>query len=352
MELNKIYNIDCLEGLKNIPDESVDCCVTSPPYWNLRDYGVTGQIGLESSLDAYITKIIQVFREVRRVLKEQGTLWLNLGDTYAGRKVSGQTPWDPTRGVRNLGENEYPGKCIPTGLKVKELIGIPWRIAFALQSDGWYLRQDIIWHKPNPMPESVRDRCTKSHEYIFLLSKGPRYFFDAAAISEPIAESTKKRLKQNIDAQNGYTGAIGKTNGNMKACAPRYGGKKYTENPEVFYRTKSGNAYDYKDMRNKRSVWTVATARCNESHFATFPEDLVSPCILAGCPEGGMVLDPFMGSGTSAVVAFKNNRNYVGFEINPDYCAIAENRIKSVRVQQAIDIEVSKTMQREINGGQ
>lgn len=294
MLLNKIYCGDSLAVLKTFPDKSVNCCVTSPPYWNLRDYGVEGQIGLEPSIGEYIEKLVVLFREVRRVLRDDATQWLNLGDTFGN----------------------------------KQLLGIPWKVAFALQSDGWYLRQDIIWAKTNPMPESVQDRCTKSHEYIFLFSKTPHYYFNAGAIAEPVADSTVKRLSQDIENQAGSDRVPGKTNGNMKAKAPRYGGKKYTDNPEVFNRTKSGNAYEFRAMRNKRSVWTVSTQPFKEAHFATFPPKLIEPCILAGCPEGGIVLDPFMGSGTTGIVAKQNGRNYIGIELNEQYIKeIAEPRL-------------------------
>ena len=203
-------------------------------------------------------------------------------------------------------------------------MGIPWRVAFALQTDGWYLRQDIIWNKPNPMPESVTDRCTKAHEYIFLLSKSQKYYFDNDAIKEP-ADSTVQRLSQDVDNQKGSLRVPGKTNEPMKAV--RYGGNKYTQDPTVFNRTKSGNAYDFRELRNKRSVWTVSTKPFNKAHFATFPEDLIEPCILAGCPESGIVLDPFMGSGTTAVVAKKTARHFVGVEINPKYVEIAKERL-------------------------
>jgi DNA modification methylase len=211
-------------------------------------------------------------------------------------------------------------------------MGIPWRVAFALQADGWYLRQDIIWAKPNPMPESVTDRCTKAHEYIFLMSKSAHYYFDAKTIAEPVTGSTIKRLGQDIENQKGSE-CPGKSNGAMKAAAPRYGGDKYTRDPEVFNRTKSGNAYEYRPLRNKRSVWNVSTARLTDAHFATFPEKLIEPCILAGCPKEGTVLDPFMGSGTTGRVAVKFNRHYIGFEINPEYIKLCDKRTDKVQMR-------------------
>jgi DNA modification methylase len=331
--MNRIHCINCIDGLKDLESESVNCCVTSPPYWGLRDYGVPGQLGLESTPEEYVSNIVEVFREVKRVLRDDGTLWLNLGDTYAGNSKPGGG--DPTIKTRNLGGKEYRQKHVPNGLKPKDLVGIPWMIAFALRSDGWYLRQDIIWAKNNPMPESVRDRCTKSHEYIFLFSKSSQYYFNADSISEPVTVSTVKRLSQNIEGQAGSDRVPGKTNGTMKAKAPRYGGKKYTENPEVFNRTKSGNAYDFSPKRNKRSVWTISTQPFKEAHFATFPPKLIEPCILAGCPVGGIVLDPFMGSGTTAMVALQLQRNFIGFELNPGYIEIAEKH-RLANVQQRI----------------
>ncbi len=333
LEVNKIYCQNCIEGLKLLDDNSIDCCVTSPPYWGLRDYGVSGQFGLEATPEEYVAKMVATFREVKRVLKPEGTLWLNLGDSYNGYKGNS---------VKNNFESDYAGfrnqpareskfglEC--KNLKPKDLIGIPWLIAFALRADGWYLRQDIIWHKPNPMPESVTDRCTKAHEYIFLMAKSQKYYCDMGSIAETVAQSTVERLKQDINNQKGSDRVPGKTNGSMKAVAPRYGGKKYTEDPSVFNRTKSGNAYDFREMRNKRSVWTVTTKPSKEAHFATFPSDLIEPCILAGSRVGGIVLDPFMGSGTTALVALKNNRNYIGFELNPEYIKIAERRLENVQ---------------------
>lgn len=340
LKVNKIYQGDVLEILKTFPDESIHCCVTSPPYWGLRDYGVEGQIGLEKTPEEYVSKMVEVFREVKRVLRKDGTLWLNLGDSYAMKFGGGKGRKSGTTKAA-VDEIEKPPREIPPGLKPKDLVGIPWMVAFALRADGWYLRQDIIWHKPNCMPESVKDRCTKAHEYIFLLSKNRKYYYDNEAIKE--------------DAKTG--------------------------------------------KRNKRSVWTVTTKPFKGAHFAVFPEDLIEPCILAGtspqaceicgapwervverkrfkrnelppsdpryrpnvyqgayngingkgdagytetktigwqptctCQNEGkgrcIVLDPFMGSGTTAVVALKHNRNYIGIELNPEYIKIAEKRIR------------------------
>jgi DNA modification methylase len=317
-----------MDGLKQMDPESVNCCVTSPPYWGLRDYGIPRQLGLEATPEEYVSKIVAIFREVRKVLRNDGTLWLNLGDTYAAGKEKKYS----SRGYNDPGWSLRQSRKPTDGLKRKDIVGIPWMVAFALRNDGWYLRQDIIWAKNNPMPESVRDRCTKSHEYIFLFSKSKQYYFDAESIAEPVTESTAKRLSQDIKSQPGSIRVPGKDNGNMKAVAPRYGGKKYTENPEIFNRTKSDNAYELRPMRNKRSVWTVSTQPFKEAHFATCPPKLIEPCILAGCPIGGIVFDPFMGSGTTALVALQLQRNYIGLELNPAYIEIAENhRLNNVQ---------------------
>lgn len=301
-----IFCGDVLDMLRNLNDKSVDCCVTSPPYFGLRDYGVKGQIGLEGTVDEYVQKLVTVFRDVRRVLRDDGTLWLNLGDSYNGNSINrtGQNGYNDGR--KNRDKRFSCGGV--DGLKPKDLIGIPWRVAFALQADGWYLRQDIIWHKPNPMPESVKDRCTKSHEYIFLLSKSPKYYFDSDAIREDSVDP--------VGSANRYKS--------------KFGGSKNEEllrTEQVHTRPIGMREFDGK--RNKRDVWTVATKPYKEAHFATFPTTLIEPCVLAGCPVGGTVLDPFFGSGTTGLVALQNARKYIGIEINPEYVALAENRIKA-----------------------
>ena len=334
---SKILTGDAVEKLRSFNDDYFDCCVTSPPYYGLRDYGKEEQIGLETTPEDYIDRLVEVFREVKRVLKEDGTLWLIIGDSYAG---SGKGVWNKPINERPVDKQAYlvkeganpPKANKPTGtLKPKDMIGIPWMLAFALRNDGWYLRQDIIWSKTNPMPESVRDRCTKSHEYIFLLSKSSRYYYDAEAICEPCAESTVKRLNQNVAVQTGSLRAYGKTNGSMKAVAPRFGGKKYSETPDKFFRTKSGSIYQYKPRRNKRDVWAVSTKPTKLKHFAVFPPDLILPCVLAGSRENGIVLDPFCGSGTTGVVAIQNGRKFVGIDINEEYSEMAEQRIANER---------------------
>ncbi|SKA30101.1 site-specific DNA-methyltransferase (adenine-specific) [Chitinophaga eiseniae] len=270
MELNKIYNIDCLQGLRQLPDESVHCCVTSPPYWGLRDYGVVWQFGQEETPEAFVTRQVEVFREVRRVLRRDGTLWLNIGDSYAS--ISRQRTEEQVTGGLITGKAHHIAckdqiNKVTGSLKRKDLVGIPWMLAFALRADGWYLRQDIIWSKPNPMPEPTKDRCTKSHEYIFLLTKSQKYYFNQDAI-----------------------------------------------------RIDSG--------ANRRSVWVMSGANYQGNHCATFPEELPHICILAGCPPDGVVLDPYSGAGTTALVARKLQRNFIGFELNPETIAEAEERLQ------------------------
>lgn len=329
---NKIIIGDAVDALKSLPSESVNVCVTSPPYYGLRNYDTDGQIGLEETPEEYIEKLVEVFREVRRVLRPDGTLWVNIGDSYAtGTKAKRKQSSNPGVGANNpKAQNSVPRVGTPKGCKTKDLIGIPWMLAFALRADGWYLRQDIIWQKPNCMPESVKDRCTKCHEYIFLLSKSPKYYFDAEAISEPIAESSAKRYLQDIASQAGSHRQPGRGGRSMKAAAPRFGGQKYGDDGRPESRTKSGNLYTPTPRRNKRDVWTVSTKGFKGAHFAVFPEKLVEPCILAGCPEGGTVLDPFVGSGTSGVVAKKTGRNFIGIDVNPHYGEMAAQRIESV----------------------
>ena len=359
MDINLIHNIDCSEGLKNIPDNSIDCCITSPPYYGLRDYGtatwlggnpdckhivkcdgyaagikqktnlgsirtakdvcptcgavrIDSQIGLEETPEAYIERLVGVFMEVYRVLKPTGTLWLNIGDSYWGGKgYSGSSAGIYQYERRKEGKTITPecsniggkGTIRPTDrrheyIKAKDLIGIPWMLAFELRRAGFYLRQDIIWHKPNPMPESVTDRCTKSHEHIFLLSKSRRYFFDHLAIQT----ETVGTMHDKTTRMSKKTFPTGLINGIRKSDG-------------------------YYPNANKRDVWSVCTTPEKEAHFACFPQKLIVDCIKAGCPEDGIVLDPFMGSGTTAVVARKLNRNYIGFELNPKYVKIAEKKI-------------------------
>jgi DNA modification methylase len=344
----RIINSEVIAGLRQLPDKSIHCAVTSPPYWGLRDYGtakweggnadcdhsnvrrdpsdekqatqkgssrdkvgrecrhcgalrIDSQIGLEPTPDAYVARQVEVFREVRRVLRNDGTLWLNLGDSYARPAEKGQRGPSPKQDSNN-GTPQAIMTDVPPGLKSKDLVGIPWRVAFALQADGWYLRSDIIWAKPNPMPESVTDRPTKSHEYVFLLTKSERYFYDAEAIAEPTAYPGDGRhlrgdLRKEVDPKC-------KDNGS---------------------RTRTGNPTG--ENRNRRTVWTIATSPFAEAHFATFPPALVRLCVRAGCPQGGTVLDPFCGSGTTGVVALRQGRKFVGIDLSTPYCAMARKRI-------------------------
>jgi DNA modification methylase len=298
---------DVRERLKGLPDESLHCVVTSPPYFGLRDYGMAGQIGLEETPDAFVAEMVAVFREVRRVLRKDGTLWLNLGDSYfntapdsGGKCVLPGAGKAMTESRYHSSKRDFAG----TGLKPKDMIGIPWRVAFALQADGWWLRQDIIWHKPNPMPESVTDRCTKAHEYLFLLAKSKSYYYDAGAISEATIypEGPGNKTQK-------YTTA-------------------YLETGDERLRTKAGLVnIGPRESRNKRSVWSIATNPFAEAHFATFPPELPELCIRAGCPPGGTVLDPFGGAGTTGMVADRLGRDAILIEINPEYAAIAERRL-------------------------
>ena len=291
---------DALEQLRMLPSESGHCCVTSPPYWGLRDYGCSGQIGLEKTPTEFIERLVHVFREVRRVLRKDGTLWVNMGDWYATGAGSGRSMGGECFGKQNAviaagGFQACQANRMPLpGLKPKDLVGIPWMLAFALRADGWWLRQDIIWAKPNPMPESTRDRCTKSHEYLFLLTKSARYFYDAEAIAEPISETSIQRLSQDVDNQTGSDRVPGKTNGAMKAVGR--GGKNAMRGQGSNRESETGPANregrDMRDVgvgatRNKRSVWTVTTKGYSEAHFATFPPALIIPCILAGTSAKG-----------------------------------------------------------------
>lgn len=350
IEINKVYEGDCVATMKTWPDEFVDCVVTSPPYWGLRDYGtakwiggsstcdhreylgghgskskkqitssgtqmynyrdickkcsakrIDQQLGNEGTPDGFVQNLVDVFRQIKRILKPMGTVWLVLGDSYYNyRPGKGQSLVKQTV---SKGKQDLPDVCARRGNKIeglreKNLVGIPWRVALALQADDWILRQDIIWEKPNPMPESVTDRCTKSHEYIFLLTKNPHYYYNNELIKEKgIIPAGTKAAKGSVEraAQKG-----------VNARPPEY------------------KIYDGK--RNKRSVWTVNTATFSGAHFAVFPEKLIEPCILAGCPEGGLVFDPFFGAGTVGVVAQKMSCNWIGCELNPEYVTMAKNR--------------------------
>jgi DNA modification methylase len=394
MELDKIYNQNCSEGLKTLPDNSINCCVTSPPYWGLRNYGHKDQLGLEKTPEEYVAKLIEIFREVKRTLKKNGTLWLNLGDSYAGsgkgmnangkqsslskKQASNKgTVGNGTLITKNFKEINRKkdrsttkwsySNCKATGdLKPKDLIGIPWMVAFALRADGWYLRQDIIWSKPNPMPESVTDRCTKAHEYIFLLSKSQKYHCDMEAIQE-IASGYDGRKDTKFKGGIKYLGHQQQTmlsrgherwkykNLQKEGQTPnsmhekRLVGEEYMSpvrnKRSVWEYNDNYSLWEWlfqnapieiikplwdkfiEDSVNKGSVWQINTMPYSEAHFATFPEKLIVDCIKAGCPKDSIVLDPFMGAGTTGLVAKKLNRHYIGFELNPEYIKIAQNRI-------------------------
>ncbi|HEY8606595.1 MAG TPA: site-specific DNA-methyltransferase [Noviherbaspirillum sp.] len=332
---------DVREQLRTLPADFVHCVVTSPPYWGLRDYGVAGQIGLEASPSEFIATMVEVFDEVRRVLRPDGTCWVNMGDSYAGNRGSTNSPaiglkhrsasGDAQRQMitsRRRDDAPIPRSDVRVpGLKPKDLVMMPHRLAIALQDAGWWVRQDIVWHKPNPMPESVRDRCTKAHEYIFLLTKSESYYYDQDAISEPVSPNTHARLAQDVQNQKGSARANGgtKTNGTMKAV-----GRKLADAGSGI---KSNSSFDAAlampvDRRNKRSVWTITTQPFSEAHFATFPPELPEMCIKAGCPPGGLVLDPFFGAGTTGLVADRLQRDCIGIELNPAYAEIARRRIQ------------------------
>lgn len=388
LEINKIHHYNCLEGLKLLDDNSIDCCVTSPPYWGLRDYGTavwiggnpdcnhfrdnhvsdsctTGhtssqkeggigdsiykkickkcgavrmdeQIGLELTPEGYVDTMVNVFNEVKRCLKSEGTLWLNIGDSYYNfRGYSSysikQTISSNNAHVMNVACGKRNNKL--SNLKGKDLVGIPWMTAFALRSSGWYLRQDIIWHKPNPMPESVTDRCTKSHEYIFLMSKSQKYFFDNEAIQEPANYDGRKDTV--MKGSDKYSDGEYLQNGNANSLSikgrERWKFKNLQDKGQQthsFHESRADGIHDEQyAIRNKRDVWTINTTPYRDAHFATFPEKLIVDMIKAGCPEGGVVLDPFMGAGTTAVVARKLGRNFVGIELNEKYIKIADKRL-------------------------
>jgi len=342
----KILQGDCLDILRTLPDESVHCCVTSPPYWGLRDYGHDGQLGLEKTPDEYVGKILAIFREVRRVLRKDGTCWLNLGDSYTsgGRKERdpGKQKIHPAFDGDNFADGLRPGT--PDGLKPKDLIGIPWRVAFALQSDGWWLRQDIIWHKPNPMPESVRDRCTKAHEYVFMLAKSARYFYNAEAIAEPASMESAARYERGRSDHHKYANGgpgdqtITKSFEHMRRTDKQRGHSRrhagFNDRWDAMEKSEQ-----CRGTRNKRSVWTISTQPYPEAHFATFPEEIPRLCVLAGRPPGGVVLDPFCGAGTTGLVAKKLGHDFIGIELNPEYVKMATRRINSVPKNLFADLE-------------
>lgn len=334
--LNTILVGDALRRLKDLPDQSVHCMIGSPPYFGLRNYGVDGQMGLESTPIEFVAALVEVLREVRRVLRDDGTVWLNLGDSFSahGSGAAGKE-------LRHQGDGLKSRKALLSagGLAKKNLIGIPWRVALALQDDGWYLRSDIIWAKSNPMPESVTDRPTRSHEHIFLLSKSSKYYYDAEAVREPSAEcSAARRGRADLRQKEGWAEAhhgnppLGLSGGRGGANAFRgQGSNRDGENGPANRVGRPMKDIGVGETRNRRDVWTVATRPFRGAHFAVFPTSLIEPCVLAGCPVGGVVLDPFMGAGTTALVAQLHGRNYIGIELNPAYVEMANKRIASAK---------------------
>lgn len=299
---------DCTEVMSTLPDGFAQCCITSPPYWGLRDYGCAGQIGIEETPQQYVGRMVEVFEGVRRVLRDDGTLWLNLGDSYAGAGLGGGTE---SQGLnksskRHAGSSRRGARPLRGNIKTKDMVGIPWTLALALRDAGWYLRSDIIWHKPNPMPESVYDRPTKAHEYLFLLSKSKRYYYDLAAVREPVSGTANPRG----------------SNVGPKSRANAFGSAQN----ESYSNAISGVV----ETRNRRSVWTVPTRPYSGAHFACYPPDLIRPCVIAGCPPGGMVLDPFFGSGTTGMVAESLGRCWFGIELNPEYEPLIRERTAQV----------------------
>ena len=311
MELDTIFCGDALDVLRTLPDNSVHCCITSPPYYALRDYGAEGQIGRENTPAQYVERLTEVFSEVRRVLRPNGTLWLNIADTYAGKGNQGDSV-DPKYPNGRTGQTVAINRKVE-GCKAKDMIGIPWMLAFALRDTGWYLRSDIIWQKANPMPESCKDRPSRCYEHIFLMAKSRKYYFNAEAIAEPVTESTPMRMRRKFGKNKYSAGIPGQTHQHLNDYRP--------------------NGYAEEDiplLRNKRDVWQINSVPYKGAHFAAYPPKLVETCLLAGCPPDGIVLDPFLGSGTTAAVAKQMGRHYIGIELNPDYCALAEQRIGGV----------------------
>ncbi len=311
MEIDTIFCGDALEVLRTLLDNSVHCCITSPPYYALRDYGMDGQIGREERPAQYVARLTEVFSEVRRVLLPSGTLWLNIADTYCGTGSKGDH-LDPKNPSGRNGQGVSLAQRVEN-VKAKDMIGIPWMLAFALRDRGWYLRSDIIWQKANPMPESCKDRPSRCYEHIFLMAKSRKYYFNAEAIAEPVAESTPMRMRRKFGKNKYSAGIPGQTHQHLNDYRP--------------------NGYAEEDiplLRNKRDVWQINSVPYKGAHFAAYPPKLVETCLLAGCPPDGIVLDPFLGSGTTAAVAKQMGRHYIGIELNPDYCALAEQRIGGV----------------------
>lgn len=309
--INTILCGDALETLKNFPDESISCCITSPPYYGLRDYHKTGQIGRESTVEEYLNRLVAVFHEVRRVLKKDGTCFVVIGDSYAGSGGGKGQYMDPKYPKGRNGQNPSITQKV-LGYKSKDLMGIPWRLALLLREDGWYLRSDIIWHKENAMPEACRDRPTRSYEHIFLLTKSPKYYYDYDAMVEPMKEVSKKRYVRGRSEDNKYLKEDAGISVQKINKARKYGQYKGDNIPQ---------------FRNKRDIWTINTVSFKGNHYAAFPPKLAEICMIAGCPKGGIILDPFLGSGTVGFVALIQDRKYIGIELNEDYVNLAKKRI-------------------------
>lgn len=325
----RIIQGDALERLRELPDESVHCIVSSPPYWRQRDYGIASQLGLEATPEEFIERLVDIFRECRRVLRLDGTAWVNLGDKFAsGGNGGGGSFMEHRAGAWSHAKNAKGWRSPPAGYKDKDLVGIPWMFAFAARADGWYLRQCNVWEKPNCMPESVSDRSTTAHEYVFQLTKSDRYFYDADAARTPATPQTETRLAQNVDAQAGSArgNGGGKTNGPMRAVSR----KVATGDPKTTAAAAPGiDARKHLDYggANLRSVWWVSPAQFRDGHYAVMPAQLAEICIAAGCPKGGTVLDPFGGAGTTGLIADRMQRDAVLIELNPEYAALAKSRI-------------------------
>lgn len=323
MQWNRVYAVDAMTGVRGLPDESVQVVVTSPPYFRQRDYGCGGQWGREETPDEYVAHLVGLFTELRRVLKSDGTVWLVLGDGYASTGRGGQS------GRQRYGQDYGAAPGLHDGIKRKDLLGMPWTVALAIRQSGWYLRQDIIWYKTNPMPESVKDRCTRSHEYIFMFSKSDRYYYDHLAISAPLAKASEIRMRQSTGLRRGSNRAWGKKNGPMKgACTKRKQdghGRRY----EGFNERRDALS-ETRLVANRKSVWPIATAMSREEHYASFPGLIPQLCIKAGWKEGDVVLDPFAGTGTTLVQASMLGRRYMGFDLNEKYVGIARRRLKEL----------------------
>lgn len=323
MQWNRVYTIDAMAGVRGLPDESVRTVVTSPPYYRQRDYGCAGQWGQEESPEQYVKHLLDLFRELRRVLKNDGTAWVVLGDSYASSARGGQA------GRQQYGEEHWPAPGLHEDIKRKDLLGMPWTVALALRQDGWYLRQDIIWYKTNPMPESVKDRCTRCHEYVFMFSKNERYYYDRLAIAASLSRAAQVRLRQDIAQQKGSNRVWGKKNGPMKPAYTQGKQDGHGRRHEGF-NGRRRLLQELPMMANRKSVWPIATAMSKEEHYASFPAAIPQLCIKAASREGDVVLDPFAGTGTTLLQASILGRQYMGFDLNEKYVGIARRRLREL----------------------